>query len=323
VHIASDHTDPSIARVGNTVTLSFSSSEPLSAPPTVTIDGNPADAVNDLGANNYTAFRLMQAGDTEGMVSFSIDFNDTMGNPGVQVTDTTDSSTVILDLSDPSVTGVDATSPDGSYYGGDSIEITVSFTEPVTVNTAGGTPRLLLETGSTDRYASYSSGSGTSTLRFTYTVQKRDSSGDLDYASTNALKLNGGSIRDLASNSADLTLPAPGTPGSLGSNRDLVVVGLSGEQGNVIIRNNILNPHRGETTILNFRLSSRENVNITVYDLAGDPVKVLFSRTANQGMNEVVWDGKSKRGRPVVQGVYYIVVKIGNQRHVRKVLVVK
>jgi hypothetical protein len=60
-----------------------------------------------------------------------------------------------------------------------------------------------------------------------------------------------------------------------------------------------------------------------VYDLAGDTVKVLYNRSTNAGMNEVVWDGTSKRGRPVVQGVYYIVVKIGKERYVRKVLVVK
>ena len=98
---------------------------------------------------------------------------------------------------------------------------------------------------------------------------------------------------------------------------------LSNEQGNVIIRNNILNPHRGEATILNFKLDKRSNVTITVYDLAGDSVKVLYNGTANAGMNEVSWDGKNKRGRPVVQGVYLIVVKIGKDRHVRKVLAVK
>ena len=94
-------------------------------------------------------------------------------------------------------------------------------------------------------------------------------------------------------------------------------------EGQVIIRNNIINPSRGEITTLNFRLDTRTNVTVTVYDLAGDPVKTLFSGSANAGMNEVSWDGKSRRGRAVVQGVYLIVVKIDKTRHVRKVLVVK
>jgi hypothetical protein len=44
-----------------------------------------------------------------------------------------------------------------------------------------------LETGSTDQVVSYSSGSGSDTLTFTYTVQSGDTSSDLDYASTSSL----------------------------------------------------------------------------------------------------------------------------------------
>ena len=42
------------------------------------------------------------------------------------------------------------------------------FSEAVTVDTTNGTPTLELETGSTDRTATYASGSGTNTLAFTY-----------------------------------------------------------------------------------------------------------------------------------------------------------
>jgi hypothetical protein len=194
----------------------------------------------------------------------------------------------------------------------------------VLIDTAGGSPLLLLETGPTDNYAQYISGSGTDTLLFRYTVVRGDTSSDLDYNAAGSLQLNGAGIEDLAANPAVLTLPLPGTAGSLSSNSALVVDGLlSDEQGDVIIRNNIINPRRGEESILNFRIEERCNVTITVYDLAGDSVKSLYDRPANAGMNEVIWDGKSRRGKPVVQGVYFIVVKIGKNRHVRKVLVVK
>jgi FKBP-type peptidyl-prolyl cis-trans isomerase len=47
---------------------------------------------------------------------------------------------------------------------------------------------------------------------------------DLDYASVNALTLNGGTIVDQASNqAANLTLPAPGAAGSLGANKNIVI----------------------------------------------------------------------------------------------------
>ncbi|MFM8816225.1 MAG: beta strand repeat-containing protein, partial [Actinomycetes bacterium] len=113
-----------------------------------------------------------------------------------------------------------SSSTNGTFTIGDTVSIQVVFSEAVTVS---GTPRLTLETGSTDRAVDYASGSGTTTLTFTYTVQTGDSSSDLDYVSTSSLALNGGSIVDAASNAATLTLPAPGASGSLGANKAIVV----------------------------------------------------------------------------------------------------
>jgi hypothetical protein len=60
-------------------------------------------------------------------------------------------------------------------------------------------------------------------LTFTYTVAAGENSAQLDYTSTSALTLNGGTIKDGASNSANLTLPAPGAAGSLGANKTIVI----------------------------------------------------------------------------------------------------
>ena len=68
VSIASDNANSSLAKVGDTVTISMTSSEALLATPTVTIDGNPADTVIATGLNSYEATRLMQAGDSAGVV---------------------------------------------------------------------------------------------------------------------------------------------------------------------------------------------------------------------------------------------------------------
>jgi len=98
--------------------------------------------------------------------------------------------------------------------------VEVSFDEPVIVS---GVPQLTLDTGSDDRTINYVSGSGSSTLLFNYTVQSGDASGDLDYTSTSALALNSGSINAGVGNAAKLTLPSPGTAGSLGANKGLVI----------------------------------------------------------------------------------------------------
>jgi len=73
----------------------------------------------------------------------------------------------------------------------------------------------------------YASGSGTSTLTFTYTVQAGDTSTDLDYQSTTALALNGGTIKDAAGNNGTLTLASPGATNSLGNNKALVIDGVA------------------------------------------------------------------------------------------------
>ena len=97
------------------------------------------------------------------------------------------------------------------------MSIQVNFSEAVTVT---GTPQLALNSGATVNYAS---GSGTSTLTFTYTIAGGETSADLDYNATTSLTLNGGTIRDTATNNATLTLAAPGAAGSLGNAKNIVI----------------------------------------------------------------------------------------------------
>ena len=94
VTISSDNADPMQANIGDTVTLSFTTIEELLWLPVVTIDGNDADSVNGLDGNSYTATRIMQAGDTEGVIGFTIDFEDLAGNEGSHVTEITSGSNV-------------------------------------------------------------------------------------------------------------------------------------------------------------------------------------------------------------------------------------
>jgi hypothetical protein len=129
--------------------------------------------------------------------------------------------TVSMDSTAPTVVGVTSNSANGIYGVGSVIDVRVTFSETVNVT---GTPQLLLETGITDRNATYASGSGSDTLVFNYTVQAGDASNDLNYVATGSLTLNGGTIKDSADNNATLTLPSPGEAGSLGNNKDIVIV---------------------------------------------------------------------------------------------------
>ena len=124
------------------------------------------------------------------------------------------------DTTAPTISSVSSTTTNGSYKIDDVIAITIAFSESVTVSS---TPQLTLETGSSDAVVNYSSGSGSSTLTFNYTVASSHTSSDLDYKATNSLALNSGTIRDAAGNNANLTLASPGASGSLGANKALVV----------------------------------------------------------------------------------------------------
>ena len=90
-----------------------------------------------------------------------------------------------------------------------------------------GTPQLTLETGTNDAVVDYSgSGSGSNALTFNYTVAAGHSVSDLDYVSTSALALNGGTIKDVAGNAIVLTLASPSATNSLGDNKDFVIDGI-------------------------------------------------------------------------------------------------
>ena len=98
----------------------------------------------------------------------------------------------------PRVTGTAVTSsPDAnsSYVTGDVIQVTATFNEAVTVDTASGTPSLALTVGSNTRYATYSASDSTATeLVFAYTVTADDQDNDGISIAANTLELNGGAI---------------------------------------------------------------------------------------------------------------------------------
>jgi hypothetical protein len=130
------------------------------------------------------------------------------------------SKAIVIDTVAPTITSVTSTTPNSTYTVGQIIPITVQFSEPVNIT---GIPQLTLATGGAATPVNYTSGTGTNTLIFNYTVAAGNTSPDLDYLSTAALALNSGTIRDTATNNAVLTLPAPSAANSLGANKALVI----------------------------------------------------------------------------------------------------
>ena len=162
--------------------------------------------------------RPVQAGDTI-TVSYTAGaspIEDLAGNTAVNLA----AKPVALKAAAATVVAVTSSANNIFYGPGAVLDITILFSETTRVI---GTPQLALETGRTDRDAVFSSGTGSRALVFRYTVQPGDTSADLDYVASTALRLNGGTIRDAAGNDADLRLAGPGTTGSLGVNKNLII----------------------------------------------------------------------------------------------------
>ena len=142
-----------------------------------------------------------------------------------------------------------------------------------------------------------------------------DSTGSLDTVSKT------GTILSFSqSNSGSGTITADDGQGHTDATGIITI--LSTEQ-QFSLRNNIIDPRKGDMVSVFVVLNSSQKIKAKVYDLAGNPVKTLADKTYAAGTHSITWDGKSKRGRPVVQDVYFIVVTVNGTREVFKVLVVK
>ena len=115
---------------------------------------------------------------------------------------------VTIGTSTPSIASV--TGPAAkSYKAGDVLSFSVTFTSPVTVT---GVPTIDLTVGTTVRKAVYTSGTGTSTLVFRYTVVAGDNDADGVTLASSIILPTGAALKSTANgNNATLSLSPPDT----------------------------------------------------------------------------------------------------------------
>src|SRR5262249_54561244 len=148
------------------------------------------------GTYNFNAKITDVAGNTSGASS-----NYTVTIVGADTTPPTVSSVV--------ASGAGITNRNGNLNAGKVVTLTVAFSEAVTVNTSGGTPTLALNDGGA---ATYTGGSGSNSLIFSYTVATGQNTSDL---TVTAFNLNGATVRDGAGNNANLAGAVTNPPGIL------------------------------------------------------------------------------------------------------------
>ena len=141
------------------------------------------------GAWSYTTPAL-----SNGAHGLTATATDVAGNTGAAST----ALSVTIDTVAPLVTQTTATPSTGTALPGDTIALTLTLSEPVTIT---GTPTLALNNGGT---ATYAGGSGGDILTFKYTVGLNDSTVSA-LAVTAIGLLNGAEIKDVAGNTANLS----------------------------------------------------------------------------------------------------------------------
>jgi hypothetical protein len=85
---------------------------------------------------------------------------------------------------------------------------------------------------------------------------------------------------------------------------------------------NIPNPFNPETKI-QFSLSRPARARLSIYNLLGQQVALVFDAPASAGHYEVLWDGKDKNGRSVASGVYFYRLEVADQAQTRKMLLLR
>src|SRR5262249_14622521 len=105
---------------------------------------------------------------------------------------------LVVNTTPPIVTSVTVSPPSGTVKAGSTVQVTLNMSEKVTVS---GTPILLLNDGGSAKYAS---GSGTTALKFNYTVPTNQ--GTRDLKTVGATLPSSTAIVDGAGNAANLAL---------------------------------------------------------------------------------------------------------------------
>ncbi len=85
---------------------------------------------------------------------------------------------------------------------------------------------------------------------------------------------------------------------------------------------NYPNPFNPETKI-RFSVAEKADVKLRIYNVRGQLVRTLVNDKLDEGMHMIDWRGKNDSDRSVGSGVYFYKLEIGNDRFVKKMLLLK
>ncbi|MDO9578113.1 MAG: CotH kinase family protein [Candidatus Cloacimonadales bacterium] len=113
-----------------------------------------------------------------------------------------------------------------------------------------------------------------------------------------------------------------GTPGEINDvyvSADEEIVAIS---HNLQLLQNFPNPFNPSTKI-SFSLSNESKVNLSIYNIKGQLVKILANEFFDKGIYTVTWDGEDNTGKAVASGLYFYKLISDDNTKSRKMLLLK
>jgi hypothetical protein len=89
-----------------------------------------------------------------------------------------------------------------------------------------------------------------------------------------------------------------------------------------LLAQNYPNPFNPETTI-SFSIAQDDHVEITIYNLRGEKIKVLLREQREAGYYSVIWDGSDDQGNKVASGIYFYSINTSQYSAARKMVMIK
>ncbi len=131
---------------------------------------------------------------------------------------------------------------------------------------------------------------------------------------------------DLIDAGVDLGMPFNGKAPDLGAfeTADLSEVNVSATLIPAIFRldQNYPNPFNS-TTVISYQLSAFCQIDIKIFNVAGQLVRTLLVSEQTAGAHAVIWDGRDNLGQPISSGIYLYRLQAGDKVKTRKLMLME
>ncbi len=97
---------------------------------------------------------------------------------------------------------------------------------------------------------------------------------------------------------------------------------LTGIPSNFQLFDNYPNPFNPET-VIKYQLNESADVEVAIFNLLGQRIRLLLSQNQPEGIHQIKWDGTNDAGRAVSSGVYLYELRSGALRQSKKMLLLQ